>query len=98
MIRHARGRGRGFATAAVLALAVVALTGGGGPLGIGRAADASLSAQVGNPSNLFATTSLPQPVIVSSHATVNAGYVTVSWTPTNSFATSYDVQRSTSGS
>src|SRR5205085_8105057 len=91
-----RGR-RGLVPLAVLALTAITISAAGGTLSAGRGADANLNALVTNPGNLFATTSLLQPVIVSSHTTVNGGVVSVSWTPSSSFATSYDVQRSTSG-
>src|SRR5207247_1718620 len=67
--------------------------------GSGWATTAALNAETKNPSNQFAATSLPQPVVVSSHASVINGQVTVTWTSTpTSFATSYQIQRSTSSS
>src|SRR3954468_24399451 len=79
-----------FGALALLVVTMQAVTGG---------TFASLSAETKNPTNQFATTTLPQPVVVSSHTSITGGDVTVTSTPTpNSFATSYEIQRSTSAS
>src|SRR3954468_20471652 len=79
-----------FGALALLVVTMQAVTGG---------TFASLSAETKNPTNQFATTTLPAPTVVSSHTSVSGGFVTVTWTSTpTSFATSYEIQRSTSGS
>src|SRR5205823_6596581 len=87
-VRPGKNMSVGLAVALLVALA-----------GSGWATTAALNAETKNPSNQFAATSLPQPVVVSSHASVINGQVTVTWTSTpTSFATSYQIQRSTSSS
>src|SRR5438874_12377352 len=93
-LRRGRMRGRVIAAwcgALVLLLVTVQSV-------VGRT-DASLTAETKNPTNQFATTTLPAPTVVSSHTSVTGGYVTAP-RPSSPprFATSNETQRPTPAS